>query len=394
MDIEELEGVLEALEALEEVVEEEASTSATRAYVRQEHVAFLETRFRVFDEYLVTRRPEGFLDFIRLLPDEFEDLYERIGGRLVHANTHASPISGKHRLMIFLRFVAEGGTFSSFALDYGCGKQTVSEVVKEVTEAIIGGLYADAFPPLTRRRLEDAAEKTQQRYDYPRAVGFMDGKHIGIKKPARSGSAYWNYQHYYSIILLALCDCDYRIMCFDIGAPGRAGDAGVFRRSAIRRYLDRNDDLFPPTRNLGNVGAVQYHILVDGGFGQGHRFVRPYTQAEASTPEKRRFNSKLSGARRMVESTFGILAQRFQILQTCIALAPERAARLVTSLMILHNLLPRRRDLLRGVNRYPEGRGGFFRPLEPINHLEGSNAAKVARNRICQHYLDKYGPAH
>ncbi|RCN52702.1 hypothetical protein ANCCAN_01078 [Ancylostoma caninum] len=378
MDVEELETVLESLETLEELVEEGASMSGTRAYVREEHAVFLETRFRTFDEYLVKRRPEGFLDFIRLLPNEFEDLYERIGARLKEQR---------------LRFVAEEGTFSSFALDHGCGKQNVSDVVKEVTEAIIAGLYTDAFPPLTRRRFEDAAQKTQERYDYPRAVGFMDGKHIGIKKPARSGSTFWNYQNYYSIILLALCDCDYRIMCFDIGAPGRAGDARVFRNSAAKRYLDRNDDLFPPTRNLGNVGAVQYHILVDGGFGQG-RFVRPYTQAEASTPEKRRFNSKLSGARRMVESTFGILAQRFQILQTCIALDPDRVARLVTSLMILHNLLPRRRDLLRGVNRYPEQRRGFFRPLEPIHHLEGSNAAKLARNRICQHYVDKYGPVH
>ncbi|KIH65727.1 hypothetical protein ANCDUO_03949 [Ancylostoma duodenale] len=182
-------------------------------------------------------------------------------------------------------------------------------------------------------------------------------------------------------------------MCFDIGAPVRAGDAGVFRNSAVKRYLDRNDDLFPPTKNLGNVGAVQYHILVDGEFGH-HRFVRPYTQAEANTPEKRRFSSKLSGARCMVESTFGILAQRFQNLQTCIALAPDRAARLVTSSMILHNLYPRRRDLLRGVIRYPEQRRGFFRPLEPIHHLEGSNAAKLARNRICQNYIHKYGPAH
>ncbi|KAL6723244.1 hypothetical protein Aduo_018268 [Ancylostoma duodenale] len=75
MDVE-LETVLESLETLEELVEEEASMSGTRAYVREEHAVFLETRFRTFDEYLVTRRPEGFLDFIRLLSNEFEDLYE------------------------------------------------------------------------------------------------------------------------------------------------------------------------------------------------------------------------------------------------------------------------------------------------------------------------------
>ncbi|RCN28677.1 hypothetical protein ANCCAN_25576 [Ancylostoma caninum] len=290
-----IESVLQSLEVLRELVEEEELTAHGRAYVRREHATFLETRFRVFDEYLVTRRPEGFLDFIRILPDEFDDLYQRIGARLEHHHTHVSPISGKHRLFIYLRYVVQGGTFSSYALDIGVGKQTVSDIVKEVTEAIINGLYSDAFPPLTRQRLESIAQKTQDRYDYPRAVGFMDGKHVGIKKPARSGSAYWNYQQYFSIILLAICDCDYRILAFDIGAPGRAGDAGVFRTSAIKNFLDRNDALFPATRSLGDVGAVQYHILVDGGFAQGHRFVRPYTEAEANTPDKRRFNEKLSG---------------------------------------------------------------------------------------------------
>ncbi|KAL6727042.1 hypothetical protein Aduo_008957 [Ancylostoma duodenale] len=75
----------------------------------------------------------------------------------------------------------------------------------------------------------------------------MHGKRTGIKvyKQTRSGSTFWNYQNYYSTILLALYDCDYRIVCFDIGAPGRAGDARMFRNSAIKRYFVRNDDLFP-----------------------------------------------------------------------------------------------------------------------------------------------------
>ncbi|KAL6727041.1 hypothetical protein Aduo_008956 [Ancylostoma duodenale] len=114
VDVDELEGVLESLETLKELVEDEASMSGTRAYVCGEHAVFLETRLRIFDEYLVSRRLEGFLNFIR--------------------------------------FVAEGGTFSSLALEYGCGKQTVSDVVKEVTEAIITGLYTDAFLLLNKER--------------------------------------------------------------------------------------------------------------------------------------------------------------------------------------------------------------------------------------------------
>ncbi|VDK82942.1 unnamed protein product [Cylicostephanus goldi] len=181
---------------------------------------------------------------------------------------------------------------------------------------------------------EDCAIKTQRRYDYPRAVGFLDGKHIRIKRPKNSGSMYWNYKQFYSIILLALCDADYRILAYDIGAPGRAGDAAVFRDSSMKRWVDENDALFPQTQTLGDVGPVQFHILVDGGFGQAHRFVRPFTEVQANTASKRRFNEKHCGARRMIESVFGILVRRFQVLQTSMQLEPERAAMVVKSILV------------------------------------------------------------
>ncbi|KAL6739204.1 hypothetical protein Aduo_012681 [Ancylostoma duodenale] len=201
-----MESVLQSLEVLRELVEEEGLTTRGWAYVGRKYATFLETRFRVFGEYWIARRPEG-------------------------------------------------GTFSSYALDTGVAKQTVSDIVKEVTEAII-----------------------------------------------------LSCNEYLFIILLAICDCDYRILAFDIGAPGRAGDARVFRTSAITNFLERDDALFPATRNLKDVGAVQYHILV---VAQGHHFIRPYTEAEDNLPDKRRFNQKPSGARQMIESTFGILPQRF-----------------------------------------------------------------------------------
>ncbi|CAJ0603852.1 unnamed protein product [Cylicocyclus nassatus] len=152
-------------------------------------------------------------------------------------------------------------SFTAFALDMGCGVSTVSEIVRDVIESIITELHEEAFPPVTREMLTRVARRTQAIHDYPRAAGFMDGKHICIRRPADSGSNYWNYKHYYSIMLLAWCDTDYRILAYDVGSGGRAGDAGVYRNSAIKEFLESNDEVFPPTRELGTVGPVQYHIL-------------------------------------------------------------------------------------------------------------------------------------
>ena len=50
-----------------------------------------------------------------------------------------------------------------------------------------------------------------RRTKFPNCVGAADGTHIGIKMPSGSGSLFYNYKHFFSILLLTLEDADY---CF------------------------------------------------------------------------------------------------------------------------------------------------------------------------------------
>jgi hypothetical protein len=51
---------------------------------------------------------------------------------------------------------------------------------------------------------------------------------------------YYNYKHYFSIVLQGLADARYRTIAIDLGAYGKQLDGGVFRQSLIYQFLSNN----------------------------------------------------------------------------------------------------------------------------------------------------------
>lgn len=70
--------------------------------------------------------------------------------------------------------------------------------------------------------------------------GAMDGKRFLIRKPANSGSEYFDCKTHHSIIMLALVDANYTFLFVDVGAQGRASDARVWDKCNLNKYLEKN----------------------------------------------------------------------------------------------------------------------------------------------------------
>ena len=79
----------------------------------------------------------------------------------------------------------------------------------------------------------------------PNCIGAIDGKHVRIKSPPNSGSEFYNYKGYFSIVLLAVCDANYRFILVDIGNSGRHSDGGVMLNSRIGKCFDQSTLIFP-----------------------------------------------------------------------------------------------------------------------------------------------------
>lgn len=72
------------------------------------------------------------------------------------------------------------------------------------------------FPTSAQEYLQ-VANKFFKQWNFPHCLGSIDGKHVAIQKPIGSGSEYYNYKGFYSVVLLALVDAEYNFLYISIG---------------------------------------------------------------------------------------------------------------------------------------------------------------------------------
>ena len=68
-----------------------------------------------------------------------------------------------------------------------------------------------------------------------------------MRAPPNSNSLFYNYKGFFSIVLMALVDVDYRFIFIDIGNYGSNGDSGIFKNSALgEAFAAKMLDVPPP----------------------------------------------------------------------------------------------------------------------------------------------------
>lgn len=121
--------------------------------------------------------------------------------------------------------MATGESHASLGFSFRITQSWISKIIKDVLYAIRQRMMF-ALPEPTRKQLIINAAVFRNKWNFPHVVGCIDGKHIRIRCPNRSGSLYYNYKDFFSIVLLALVDGNNRFMAIDIGSFGREGDSG------------------------------------------------------------------------------------------------------------------------------------------------------------------------
>lgn len=259
------------------------------------------------------------------------------------------PVSPEEKLAITLRFLATGESYESLMYQFRVHKSTISKFIPTVCHAIFNK-FKDRFMPLpaTNEEWESLATETARRWQFPNCIGAADGKHVMIIHPANSGAEFYNYKGFFSIVLLALVDYDYKFTFADVGCQGRISDGGVYRNSHFYRALEENRLNLPLPKPLPlssdpvfidqSTEPMPYVFLGDDAFPLGQHCLKPYSQ-NGLTPRKRIFNYRLSRVRRITENAFGIWVNRFRVFTTKMCLHPDKAATITMASLLLHNML-------------------------------------------------------
>ena len=187
------------------------------------------------------------------------------------------------------------------------------------------------------------AENFSDKWNFPNCVGAVDGKHVVMKAPAKSGSLYFNYKGTFSIVLMAVVDANLQFIMIDIGSYGRNSDGGIFAHSNFGKALTGGKLPLPPPRILPgaeHLGPMPYVLVGDEAFPLNQNLMRPYP-GRGCTEDQQVFNYRLSRARRVVENGFGVLASRWRIFFTKIGVSPETTKDIVKAAIVLHNMLQR-----------------------------------------------------
>ncbi|XP_017490393.1 PREDICTED: putative nuclease HARBI1 [Rhagoletis zephyria] len=146
-------------------------------------------------------------------PEIFDEIFEMVEPHLL-PKRHCRPkdfISSKAKLAIVLEYLASGDLQRHLPSCYRISKQHFSRIVTCVCEAICTVLKKEV-PEWTEQSLVDIADGFRKQWNFPNCVGAIDGKHVSIKAPPKSGSIFYNYKGFHSIVLMATCDADY-ILC-------------------------------------------------------------------------------------------------------------------------------------------------------------------------------------
>nr|XP_037280909.1 protein ANTAGONIST OF LIKE HETEROCHROMATIN PROTEIN 1-like [Rhipicephalus microplus] len=135
-----------------------------------------------------------FFKFYRMSPALFDKLLGFVAAHLTRQHFIREPLEPGERLAITLSYLASGLDICNVALAYPVGIETARRSIHLICRAIWARLKDHFMKVPTKADWAKIAGDFTRRWQFPNCLGAVDGKHVAITCPPKSGSAFFNYK--------------------------------------------------------------------------------------------------------------------------------------------------------------------------------------------------------
>ncbi|KAL7305862.1 hypothetical protein TKK_0002103 [Trichogramma kaykai] len=292
------------------------------------------------------RIPKKFKLYTRMSLLTFDYIMSKVSGPLTKnwCNLHDSPILQEERFVITLRFLVTGNSYSALSFSFKIGISTVSGIILECLDVLWNIFTPIHMPVPTESDFVKISNEFFCKWGVPNCIGSIDGKHVRIKKPAHSGTLFYNYKNYFSSVLQATVDANGKFIMIEIYKYGSQSDGAIFYKSKLVMNIHQRKLKIPTLKKLPwSEEKLPYYFIGDGAYPLREYLMKPMRGQRLTTQESN-YNYRLSRARCVVENSFGRISKKWEVLQKTIQQKPENVEKVIKGICILHNILIDKND--------------------------------------------------
>jgi len=174
---------------------------------RQHVIDEEDKRQGVFEPY---KGSDPYYKFFRLTPPLMEELIEILRPALERRTKRGGALQVDFIVAVSVYYLAHGSSYSTISSIFLLPKSTVGVIIREFCTAVLQEMSTFVQLPTKDTEWRQVAQGFQETWNFPHCIGSIDGKHVRLKKPAKSESLYHNYKKFFSISMMAVVDHAYK----------------------------------------------------------------------------------------------------------------------------------------------------------------------------------------
>ena len=274
----------------------------------------------------------------RLTKEKFYELVDMLRPYISPDDTSPNhrKLDADKKLAVCLYYLKDTGSMWMTANTFGIHQTTVSKIVFDICDAITRKLGPRfLYMPRTEDEVKQKATCMEMKFGMPQALGSIDGTHIPIIRPSQASQDFFNYKHFFSLSVQAVCDFRGIFMDVDCRRPGSLHDAKTFANSKVRKNMSSNKIPITYHTLLPGRSKVPNYLIGDPAYPLTPYCMKEYTSC--NTNAQVIFNNMLRSARNQVECAFGRLKARWSILTKPIDIKLTHIPTIVYACFVLHN---------------------------------------------------------